>query len=102
MTLISAIIEEHLRPLLGLKLSIGRLAADMRCFHFDEIRPALGSRGGTVGQDAIHIQCPWRIEGPVGIVTGRSDLWEPADASKKIDWDQWSYDKNPNLQDKLI
>ena len=49
---------------------------------------------GTRGEFALHVQCPWRIEGPEGVVTGRSDLWEPAEENP--DWDPWEdYDEGP-------
>ena len=65
----------HLRLLVGLKLSVARRAADLRNFQFGPMRAV---EGGTLGEWALHVQCPWRIEGPDGnIVTGRSDLWEP-------------------------
>ncbi len=71
----------------------------MRVFHFGQIRKG---EGGTVGEYALHVQCPWRLEGPDGIVTGRQDLWEPAEDSPDIDWETWDYEENENLQDKLI
>lgn len=92
-------IASKLQPLMGLKLTIARRAADLRGFHFGEIRRV---PKGTVGDYALHIQCPWRLEDGNGIITGRSDLWEPAEDTSNIDWDIWDYDKNENLQDKLI
>ncbi len=89
----------HLKPLIGLKLSIARRAADLRSFHFGQIRSI---EGGTVGEFALHIQCPWRLQDPHGIVTGRSDLWEPSEDNKEVDLDSWDYDRDENLQDKLI
>jgi hypothetical protein len=90
-----AVLIAELSPLLGLTLTIARRAVDMRMFHFGPVRLV---DGGSVGDFAIHVQCPWRIEGPEGIVTGRSDLWEPADADVPFD-EKWHYDKSPNLQD---
>jgi hypothetical protein len=49
----------------------------------------------------LHIQCPWRIEGPDGIVTGRLDLWEPVEDNAPYD-ENWNYEKSPNLQDALV
>ena len=89
----------HLQPLIGLELSIARRAADMRVLHFGQIRKV---EKGTVGDYALHIQCPWRLEGPQGTVTGRLDLWEPAEDSPDIDWETWDYDKNENLHDTLM
>jgi hypothetical protein len=87
---------EHLRPLIGLRLSIARRAADMRTFQFGEIRAV---PGGSVGDYALHVQCPWRLEGAGGIVTGRSDLWEPADGSESEGWD---YDRGESVQDRRL
>jgi len=73
----------------------------MRGFHFGRVTlEESGDRSS--GEFALHIQCPWRVEGPVGIVTGRTDLWEPAESSEYIDWDSWDYESNPNLQDRRI
>ena len=92
-------IIEHLQPIIGLKLSIARRAADLRNFQFGKIKAV---KNGSVGEYALHIQCPWRIEGPDGIITGRSDLWEPAIDNPDLDWDTWSYESGENLQDKKI
>jgi hypothetical protein len=56
-------ITAHLQPLVGLELSIARRAADMRVFHFGRIRKV---EKGTVGDYALHIQCPWRLEDETG------------------------------------
>ncbi len=55
-----------LEPLVGLPLSIARSAADMRVFHFGKVRPAANGKG-TVGEYALHIQCPWRLVGKEGL-----------------------------------
>ena len=107
MGLIATQILTHLKPLIGLKVSLARRAAEMRNFQFGEISVVEGgltkySKTGTVGDFALHIQCPWRIDGPGGIVTGQSDLWKPADSDAKVDWDAWDYDKDANLQDARI
>jgi hypothetical protein len=90
---------EQLKPLIGLRLTIARRAADLRNFQFGQIRAV---ERGTVGEYALHIQCPWRLEGPAGILTGSSDLWEPAEASEQVGWDSWHYERNGNLQDRQI
>ena len=83
-----------LSTLVGLPLSAARRAADMRTFQFGKLRPV---ERGSVGDFALHVQCAWRIEGPAGMVTGRSDLWEPFDATAPIAG--WDYEQSPNLQD---
>lgn len=101
MAIVRAQVQSHLAPLVGRKLSIARRAADMRGFHFGRV--TVDETGdGSYGEFALHIQCPWRLEGPDGIVTGRSDLWQPAEPGKDIDWDTWDYEKNENLQDRRI
>jgi hypothetical protein len=88
-----------LTPLTGLQLSVARRAADMRVFHFGRVRV---TEGGSVGDFALHIQCPWRINRRDEILTGRSDLWQPVDADGDVDWDNWDYDTDGNLQDHKL
>src|SRR5262245_34261091 len=92
----AAEIESRLSPLIGKRLSIARRAADMRVLHFGDVRAV---DEGTVGEFALHIQCPWRIDGPEGIVTGRTDLWTLP--SRDYPPDDWSYDEG-NLQDERV
>src|SRR5262249_25646643 len=84
-----------LRQIIGLPLTAVRRAADMRTFQFGAMRLV---DGGFVADFALHVQCPWRIEGADGIVTGRSDLWEPAEENTPFD-ENWDYELSPNLQD---
>lgn len=92
-------ILNHIKPLIGLELSIARRAADLRNFQFGD---TTATERGTIGKYALHIQCPWRIEGPNGIVTGRSDLWEPVEMENGFNWDEWDYETDGNLQNKKI
>jgi hypothetical protein len=84
-----------LSELIGLPLTAVRRAADMRTFQFGKLRPV---ERGSVGDFALHVLCPWRIEGPAGIVTGREDLWEPLEEDAPFD-ENWHYETSPNLQD---
>lgn len=101
MTDIRKQVTEQLSQLIGLKLSIARRAADMRGFHFGRLTLRPDGKG-SVGEFALHIQCPWRIDGPDGIVTGDGDLWDSAEPDEEVDWDTWHYDENENLQDWQI
>lgn len=83
---------------IGLPLTAARRAADMRTFQFGKLRQV---ERGSVGDFALHVQCPWRIEAPDGIVTGRLDLWEPEEDNASLD-DNWDYEKSPNLQDVRV
>jgi hypothetical protein len=83
--------------LVGLRLSIVRRAADMLVLHFGDIRPH-PSGEGSIGAHALHIQCPWRFDGPIGIVTGRDDLWEYAGSGDRPS--NWSYEDGRSLQDR--
>ncbi|HUS15657.1 MAG TPA: hypothetical protein VM536_11650, partial [Chloroflexia bacterium] len=87
-------VQDAPKALVGLPLSVARRAADMRIFHFGQIRE---DGGGTVGQYALHVQCPWRIDGPAGIITGRSDLWEPVPGHTMPD--SWEPGIADNVQD---
>jgi hypothetical protein len=72
----AAQIESALKPLVGLEWrSIGR-AADLLWLHFGEMRkvPAWGGGTKTVGQWAIHVQCPWRLQLFGGECLTASDL----------------------------
>jgi hypothetical protein len=68
----------------------------MRTLQFGALREI---ERGSVGEFALHIQCPWRIEGPEGIVTGRLDLFEPVERGPDFNFESWDYEKSPNLQD---
>src|SRR5262245_59040893 len=96
-------VETDLRLLVGHRLTCTHRAADMRIFHLGEMQPV---RDGWAGEFGLHVQCPWRIEGPYGIVTGRSDLWKPASTENAdqpgFDWDAWNYERGQNLQDERI
>jgi hypothetical protein len=87
-----------LSQIIGIPLTAVRRAADMRTFEFGTLRQI---DGGSVGDFALHVQCPWRIDGPDGIVTGRLDLWEPVEADAPFD-ENWNYEKSPNLQDARV
>jgi len=49
----------------------------------------------------LHVQCPWRLEGPRGIVTGRSDLWQPADPEEPGWWEK-KYEEYRTLRDSRL
>lgn len=90
-------IDTTLGSLVGLKLFFARRVADMRIFGFGEIRQY---KKAPVGEIALHIQCPWRIDGPDGIVTGRGDLWEHT--SGNLMSDDWDPSLDDNVQDIRI
>jgi len=74
MTLVTAI-REAFAPLVGLKLSIARDAGSMKVFHFGDLRPH--PHGGTMGEFALHVQCPWRLTTVERIITGSGDFSIP-------------------------
>jgi hypothetical protein len=76
--------QEALQPLVGVKLSIARSAVAMRIFHFGAIRPHHRGKG-TVGAYALHLQCPWRLVRPDGVITGSADRNEPPAEGAEID-----------------
>jgi hypothetical protein len=87
-----------LSRIIGLRLTAARRAADLRTLQFGTLRPV---GRGSVGDFALHVQCPWRIEGPDGVVTGRLDLWQPVENNAPFD-ENWDYEKSPNLQDVRV
>ncbi len=95
---LKAEIEQHLAPLIGLKWSIARQAADMAVFHFGTIRPH-HSGTGTVGDYALHIQGPWRIETDTLLYVGSKDIWNWKFGKEPFDWD---YDMGGDLRTALL
>jgi hypothetical protein len=91
-------VTKALAQIVGLPLTALRRAADMRTIQFGRLRAV---ERGSVGDFALHIQCPWRIEGLQGIVTGRTDLWHPVEDNAPFD-EMWDYEKSPNLQDARL
>jgi hypothetical protein len=83
--------------LIGLRLSLVRRAADMLVLHFGDVR-AHPSGEGTIGAYALHVQCPWRFDGPSGTVTGRDDLCEYAGPGECPP--NWSHEDGLSLQDQ--
>jgi hypothetical protein len=88
-----------LQPLISLQLSRTALAADMRTLQFGNTETR--TSGGVVGEYALHIQCPWRLEGDTGVITGSCDLYEPYGKSEQpnapFDWE-----KGGSLQEKVL
>lgn len=82
-------IQNALAPLVGLPLRcIGR-AADLLWVHFGDFREIPDRKGGprTVGEWALHVQCPWRITRPPSIILARGDCHYTAENDEPYDWD---------------
>lgn len=82
-------IQKALAPLVGLPLRcIGR-AADLLWVHFGEFREIPDRKDGTrtVGEWALHVQCPWRIARSASIFVARGDCFYTADGDEPYDWD---------------
>jgi hypothetical protein len=65
-------IVQTLSAIVGLPLTIARDSGNMKNFQFGKIRPH-PSATGTVGDFALHIQCPWRLMKNDRILTGSAD-----------------------------
>jgi hypothetical protein len=74
-------ISTYFHSIVGLRLAVVNRAADLRVFQFGTLRE---DAGRTRADFALHIQCPWRLEQGSHIITGRSDLWEPAEPTASI------------------
>ena len=69
----------------------------MRVLHFGTVRE---DESGSWGEYALHLQCPWRLDGPDGVVTGQGDLWEHP--TLEVPPQDWSYEHGDNLQDVRV
>jgi hypothetical protein len=85
-------INEALSPLIGLQLWRARRVMNMEMFEFGARYTRLNRKGEEidVGDFALHIQCPWRIVGPDGIVVGSEDRHFPEDESSN--WQEFDED----------
>jgi hypothetical protein len=92
-------IQQALDKLLGLQLSQTRRAAELRIFHFGRITTRDDQ---SWGEWALHIQCSWRVEGNVGLVTGKGDLWEPLEPLSATRIKEWNYHTDGNMQDAKL
>ena len=92
-------VKLELQPLIGLKLSRTALAADMRTLQFGNTEVRIG--GGVVGEYALHLQCPWRLDCDTGAITGSDDLFEPYEKSEQRD-ESFDYEKGGSLQERLL
>ena len=91
--------KANLQRLVGLKLPRMALAADMRTLQFGKTVARIG--GGVVGEYALHIQCPWRLDGPTGVVTGSGDLYEPYVQNEGLR-ESFDWETDDSLQDGVL
>ncbi len=83
--------------LVGQRLCIARNAGNMKNFHFGE---TWIEDGFTMGQFALHIQCPWRLEGGGRILTGSGDYYVRADENQDPDWEPGTH--TGHRQDEIL
>jgi len=88
-----------LGDLIGLKLSRIALAADMRTLQFGNTQPRVG--GGVVGEYALHVQCPWRLEDESSVITGNDDLYVPYEQNDELA-EPFDYEKRESLQERIL
>jgi hypothetical protein len=92
-------VRRNFEPLIGLRLSRIGLAADMRTLQFgDEVAR---KSGGVVGEYALHIRCPWRIEDDTRVITGSADLYLPSADGEHPD-EPFDWHKDVSLQEKVL
>ncbi len=86
-----ASIENALAPLRGLPLWSAGRAADMLWLAFGARRkaPTTRSPNREVGDFTLHVLCPWRISAGGGVITGRGDIYVPADPDEDEADFQW-------------
>ena len=88
---IAGVIERQLLNLVGLRLVLASYAGNMRQVGFGQLR----DRGGVhIGEYALHISCPWRINNAAQVITGWHDWYLRDDAGQdSTDDDPWDPDK---------
>jgi len=84
MTQLEKRVGEALHVLLGLKLCLTKNSGCIRGFHFGEI---LRVGGALMGDFALHVSCPWRIENEQRVITGSGDHFERADDNMDPAWE---------------
>ena len=72
-------IAAALAVLIGLRLSISKSTGNLRAFHFDTVPKVEDALENTY---ALHLSCPWRIEGEKMILVGSGDHYERAEATQ--------------------
>jgi hypothetical protein len=70
----------------------------MKNFQFGKVRPH-SSGTGTVGDFALHVQCPWRLVVNDRILTGSADYYEAAVEGQEVNLDDR---RSGNLQQKRL
>jgi len=89
----------ELGDLRGIRLSVVRRAADMLVLHFGSIKPHWSGRG-TVGDMALHVQCPWRLQDSSRVLTGKEDLHDFAGGGAEPEG--WDYEQGSSRQDLAL
>ena len=86
-------VAQALAPLVGLPLRDTGRALNMQMFDFGKPCKYHNYKGQEIEGwgYALHIQCPWRVIGPDGIVVGDRDSCYPADES--AEWEGFDPDE---------
>ena len=91
----SVLIEQRLSVLVDLALSLTHRAGGMRMFEFGHLQQ---TGDATRGQYALHLQCPWHIDSPEGLITGSTDVWRSSDP--RVDYRRGDWEPSSgNMQD---
>jgi hypothetical protein len=90
-----------LSPLVSLPLWGAARALNMEMFKFGERRTRPNRKGQLVevGEYALHIQCPWRIVGPEGVIVGPEDRSYPED--EDADWTDFDSDGRSRCEARM-
>lgn len=86
----------------GKKLNaMGRAAATCWLSFGNQIEIAGRCGKRTVGELALHLQCPWRIKSGEGVILGSLDMFSPSSTHKEDTSFEWDIQGN-NLFDEKI
>ena len=99
--------NQHTVLLMGKQLWGWGRAADLISFQIGQERAVIDHRGQpkTVGEFALHIQCPWRITSNGKLLVGRGDLYYPSDGSvsrQDFNWDVVGANRCDVILDRLF
>ena len=95
-------IERKLSVLVGLPFWNGGRVHNLLMLEFGQRREVAGISGPRAVRDyALHIECPWRIVGPLGIAVGSDDRGYPPDGFKGSR-EQWDRENSESLWDSRL
>jgi hypothetical protein len=94
-------ITEALSAIIQFPLWGATRVMNMEMFDFGDRRTQLNRKGQEVdvGEYALHVQCPWRIVGPDGIIAASEDRKYPEE--EMADWEEFDSDSPSRCEARM-